>query len=168
MPMPEPFPRIALVHALEESVLPARQAFARHWPQAFAFDLLDTSLAVDRAAAGRLDDSMMSRFRALADYAVTYAGRGGRTRGILFSVTAAGALEALKAGDGDRHDSLVAEAVARLGDVDAVILGQFSLARAHDSAARATSAPIITTPRSAVEALRARVLADMTQEDRNH
>jgi Asp/Glu/hydantoin racemase len=236
LPATDPVARIALIHALEESVAPARRAFARHWPEAFAFDLLDTSLAVDRAHAGRLDDTMTRRFHALADYVVTYAGKGGRTAGILFtcsafgpaidavkartaipvlrpneaafaaalgvgdrlglivsfepsrlslehelramataqrrdativSVTAAGALEALKAGDGDRHDSLVAEAVARLGDVDAVILGQFSLARAYDSAARATSSPVITTPRSAVEALRAKVLAAPSQEDRN-
>jgi Asp/Glu/hydantoin racemase len=72
---------------------------------------------------------------------------------------AAGALEALKAGDGDRHDLLVADAAVRLvGDVDAIVLGQFSLARAHDGVALRTGMPVITTPRSAVELLRARVL----------
>jgi Asp/Glu/hydantoin racemase len=237
MPAVDAVARIALIHALEESVMPARAAFARHWPEAFTFDLLDTSLAIDLAHAGELDDSMMLRFRALADYATTYAGagKGGRTAGILFTcsafgpaidavktratvpvlrpneaafeaalriggrlglvvsfepsrhalerelramaaahhrevsivcATAAGALEALKAGDGDRHDALVAEAVAGLGNVDAVILGQFSLARAHDRAALATSVPIITTPGSAVEALRAKVLAGASRQDR--
>ena len=38
-------PRIALIHALEESVLPARAAFDAEWPEAFCFDLLDASLA---------------------------------------------------------------------------------------------------------------------------
>jgi Asp/Glu/hydantoin racemase len=169
----------------------------------------------------------MARFGALADYAATNAGKGGRTAGILFTCSAfgpaidavkarvmipvlrpneaafesalavgdklglivsfepsrasleeelramakerrrdvtiraevaAGALEALKAGDGDHHDLLVADAAARLGGVDAIILGQFSLARAHDRAKAAARVPVITTPRSAVEALRARVL----------
>lgn len=234
MPGTDALVRIALIHALEESVQPARQAFARHWPEAFAFDLVDTSLAIDRADAGRLDASMMSRFRALADYAATHAGRGGRAAGILFtcsafgpaidavkaslpipvlrpnesafeaalqkgdrlglvvsfepsrlalenelramaaasgrtvsvrSVTAVGALEALKAGDGDRHDALAAEAAATLGPVDAVILGQFSLARAHDRVADATPAAIVTTPRSAVEALRAKVTGGTREEN---
>jgi Asp/Glu/hydantoin racemase len=79
---------------------------------------------------------------------------------------AVGALEALKAGAGDRHDVLVADAAVRLGDVDVIVLGQFSLARAHDRAAVATGAPVVTTPRSAVEALRARVLGRETREER--
>jgi Asp/Glu/hydantoin racemase len=229
MPAADPVARIALIHALEESVRPAREAFAHHWPEAFAFDLLDTSLAIDRAEAGRLDDDMMARFRTLADYAATSGGKGGRTAGILFTCSAfgpaidavkarvtipvlrpneaafesalnmgdklglvvsfepsrasleeelramgkerrcdvtirtevaAGALEALKAGDGDRHDLLVADAAVRLaGHVDAIILGQFSLARAHDRVALGAGIPVITTPRSAVEGLRARVLS---------
>lgn len=231
IPAADAVARIALIHALEESVRPAREAFAHHWPEAFAFDLLDTSLAVDRAETGRLDERMMARFRTLADYAATNAGKGGRTAGILFTCSAfgpainavkawvtipvlrpneaafeaalnmgdklglvvsfkpsrasleeelramakerrrdvtirtevaAGALEALKAGDGDRHDLLVADAAARLGDVDAIILGQFSLARAHDRVALHAGLPVITTPRSAVEGLRARVLGHNT------
>jgi len=226
--------RVALIHALEESVHPAREAFAHYWPEAFAFDLLDTSLAVDRAEAGRLDEPMMTRFRTLADYAASSVGKGGRTAGILFtcsafgpaidavkaaapvpvlrpneaafeaalrigarlgivvsfepsrsqledelsaiarergrdvairSVTAAGALEALKAQDSDRHDLLVADAALQLvDDVDAIILGQFSLARAYDRVAASTGLPVITTPRSAVEGLRARVLGRSAQE----
>jgi Asp/Glu/hydantoin racemase len=220
--------RIALIDALEESVRPAREAFAHYWPEAFAFDLLDTSLAVDRAETGRLDENMMARFRTLADYAATNAGKGGRAAGILFTCSAfgpaidavkarvaipvlrpneaafeaalnmgdklglvvsfepsrasleeelramakerrrdvtirtevaAGALEALKAGHGGRHDLLVADAAVRLvGDVGAIVLGQFLLARAHDRAKAAAGIPVITTPRSAVEGLRARVL----------
>jgi Asp/Glu/hydantoin racemase len=228
MPAADAVARIALIHALEESVGPAREAFAHSWPEAFAFDLLDTSLAVDRAEAGRLDEPMMMRFRTLADYAASSIGKGGRTAGILFTcsafgpaidavkpavsvpvlrpneaafesalrmgdrlglvvsfepsrapleeelraiandqgrdvtirtVTAEGALEALKAQDGDRHDLLAAGAALQLaGDVDVIILGQFSLARAHDRVAATTRLPVITTPRSAVEALRMLVL----------
>ncbi len=79
------------------------------------------------------------------------------------TAVAAGALEALKAGDADRHDLLVADAAARLvGDVDAIVLGQFSLARAHDRVALHTGMPVITTPRSAVEGFRARALGHNT------
>ncbi|HEY1940830.1 MAG TPA: aspartate/glutamate racemase family protein [Roseiarcus sp.] len=220
--------RIALIHALEESVGPAREAFAQLWPEAFTYDLLDTSLAVDRAHAGRLDGAMVARFHALAEYASAYAGKGGATAGILFTCSAfgpaidavknsaaipvirpneaafesaleagdriglvvsfepsraslerelrdmagarhrevtvacavaEGALEALKAGDGARHDRLVADAVARLPAVDVIVLGQFSLARARDLASRTSPVPIITTPHSAVEALKTMVQA---------
>ena len=98
MPAADAIARIALIHALEESVGPAREAFARHWPEAFAFDLLDTSLAIDRAEAGRLNDDMMARFLSLANYAAAHAGKGGRTAGILFTCSAFGpAIDAVKA-----------------------------------------------------------------------
>lgn len=90
-------PRIALIHALEESVVPARAAFRAHWPEARFFDLLDTSLAVDLAEAGRLDDAMMRRFQTLADYAADTGGADERTAGILFTCSAfAPAIDAVK------------------------------------------------------------------------
>ncbi|ESQ82264.1 hypothetical protein AEAC466_18125 [Asticcacaulis sp. AC466] len=218
--------RIALIHALEESVLPIRAAFANLWPEAYTFDLLDTSLAVDLAHAGKLDDAMMTRFQTLADYALASEGKGGRTQGILFTcsafgpaieavkarvsvpvlrpneaafeaalelgnriglvvtfapsldalkrelldmaavrgrkidvhaVLADGALAALKSGDADRHDQLAAHAAASLGDVDAIVLGQFSLARAGSAIEISTGRPVVTTPESSVERLRRRV-----------
>ncbi|TIW10433.1 MAG: hypothetical protein E5V66_18125 [Mesorhizobium sp.] len=91
-------PRIALIHALEESVEPARAAFQQLWPQAYCFDLLDTSLAIDRAEAGKLDDLMVQRFLTLADYAAGSSGRGGATAGILFTCSAFGpAIDTVKA-----------------------------------------------------------------------
>ena len=90
-------PRIALIHALEESVVPARTAFREHWPEALIFDLLDTSLAVDLAEAGRLDQAMMDRFGTRAGYAAGTVGAGGRTAGILFTCSAfAPAIDAVK------------------------------------------------------------------------
>lgn len=226
MQQPEPQGRIALIHALEESVAPARAAFATVWPEAYCFDLLDTSLAVDRAKRGILDQAMFGRFRALADYATSSEGLGGRTSGILFtcsafgpaidavkvetrvpvlrpnesafeealeagsrvglvvsfgpslnsledelnamaaergravtirSVLADGALTALKQGDGATHDRLVADAARRLTDVDVIILGQFSLARAQAEMERHSGPPIVTTPRSAAEAMRRKI-----------
>jgi Asp/Glu/hydantoin racemase len=232
MPPPDPQARIALIHALEESVAPARAAFASAWPEAYGFDLLDTSLAVDRAQRGRLDEAMFGRFRALADYAASSEGLGGKTAGILFtcsafgpaidavkaatgvpvlrpnesafaealelgsrlglvvsfgpsldsledelnamardrgqtltvrSALAEGALAALKQGDGAAHDRLVADAARRLADVDAIILGQFSLARARAEIERHAGPPIVTTPQSAARALRRKIMAAGSQ-----
>ncbi|QCI68932.1 aspartate/glutamate racemase family protein [Phreatobacter stygius] len=216
-------PRIALVHALEESVLPARAAFRELWPEAACFDLLDTALAVDLAARGSLDQPMVDRFLTLGRYAAATEGLGGPARAMLFTcsafgpaidavkqalpipvfrpneaafgealglggsiailvsfppslpsltrelqdeadargipvtiegIVAEGALAALKAGDGATHDRLVAEAAARLSGADAIILGQFSLARARGAVEAATKARVITTPDAAVRALR--------------
>ena len=90
-------PRIALIHALEESVLPARSAFTAHWPQARAFDLLDTSLATDLAARGSLDQAMTERFLTLGRYAAASEGTAGPAKAILFTCSAFGpAIDAVK------------------------------------------------------------------------
>ena len=81
-------PRIALIHALAESVQPIHAAFERQWPEAVLFDLLDTSLARDLACAGRLDPRMIERFLALGRYAAGTSGEGGRTAAILFTCSA--------------------------------------------------------------------------------
>jgi Asp/Glu/hydantoin racemase len=96
-PITDAAPRIALIHALEESVLPARAAFAAHWPEAQAFDLLDTSLATDLAARGRLDAAMTERFLTLARYAAATEATSGPARAILFTCSAFGpAINAVK------------------------------------------------------------------------
>ncbi|MDO7837522.1 aspartate/glutamate racemase family protein [Sphingobium sp. HBC34] len=220
---PEMRPRIALIHALSDSVGPCRAAFARLWPEAYCFDLLDTSLSQDRAAIGQLDASIMHRVQALADYAEASGGEAGTTQALLFTcsafgpaiesvqrltrlpvfkpneaafiaavtmassiglvvtfeasfeslsnelrryaeitgrsvaiqgVVAKGALTALQAGDGARHDTLVAEAAATLRSADMIVLGQFSLARAAQEVERRTCLPVITTPEAAVLGLR--------------
>lgn len=203
--------RIALIHALAQSPPPAHAAFARGWPEARIFDLMDTSLSADLAATGRIDAAMIERFIALA----RYAARTGAD-GILFTCSAfgaaidackrdlaipvlkpneaaleqaaaigprialiasfpdtlpsmatelraiapaaaivecvvPGALTALAAGDGATHDRLVADAVAALPPVDAVLLTQFSLARA---APAITGRRVLTTPDGAVAKLR--------------
>jgi Asp/Glu/hydantoin racemase len=224
--------RIALIHALSESVEPARAAFAEQWPDAYCFDLLDTSLADDRADRAEIDPTMIERFISLAAYARSTVGRSGKTAGILFTCSAFGpaidavkacstfpvlrpneaafdaamkrgdclglvvsfqsslasledefsrlaeirgravviksmcvgdALAALKRGEGDTHDRLVAEAAARTTDVDALILGQFSMARAQSAVERVCALSVITTPRSAVDALRRAVMIDRSE-----
>lgn len=78
---------------------------------------------------------------------------------VLHSALAEGALAALNAGDGDRHDALVAEAALRLKNEGAqvIALAQFSLARARDAVAARTGLPVLTTVDSIVRALRARL-----------
>jgi Asp/Glu/hydantoin racemase len=90
--------RIALIHALEESVAPSHAAFASAWPDAYTFDLLDTSLSDDRASAGTLEPQMLRRINQLACYAASTSGKSGTTRGILFTCSAFGpAIDAAKA-----------------------------------------------------------------------
>ena len=69
---------------------------------------------------------------------------------------AEGVLAALDAGDAAAHDRLAADASRSLiGRCDAILLGQFSLARAAPVVAAATGLPVVTTPESAVRRLRA-------------
>lgn len=65
-----------------------------------------------------------------------------------------GALAALKAGAGAEHDALVARAAAEFPAVDAIVLAQFSMARAAASIAPVKGRRVLTTPESAVEKLR--------------
>jgi Asp/Glu/hydantoin racemase len=81
----------------------------------------------------------------------------GRERGQELTITAVvaeGALAALQAGRGEEHDHLVAEAATRLPGVDALVLGQFSLARAAKAIPSLQGRVVLTTPDSAVEKLR--------------
>ena len=66
------------------------------------------------------------------------------------SVCVPEAMKALDAGDGEAHDRLLARAAPQLGECDAVMLAQFSTARARDAVAAALRCPVITSPTSAV------------------
>ena len=72
----------------------------------------------------------------------------------LLTVFVPDAFEALQAGRGEAHDRLIAQAVAALPPHDAVMLAQFSMARAAAAAACCTEAPVFTSPDSAVRRLR--------------
>jgi Asp/Glu/hydantoin racemase len=72
---------------------------------------------------------------------------------------AEGAFDALRAGDGGRHDALVTAALRKLaGSVDVIVLAQASMARAVGGAESldvgGRSVPILTSPRLGVERLR--------------
>jgi aspartate/glutamate racemase len=64
------------------------------------------------------------------------------------------ALTALQAGDGAQHDALLAAVAPKLGHCDAVMLAQFSTARARDAVASVVKCPVLASPDSAVLAMR--------------
>jgi hypothetical protein len=72
----------------------------------------------------------------------------------LHAAQAVGALEALMAGDLDRHDRAVAAAVASLPRCDAVLLGQLTMARAAPLASKVAGVGVLTSPDTAVARLR--------------
>jgi hypothetical protein len=64
------------------------------------------------------------------------------------------ALTALQAGDGAQHDALLAAVAPKLGHCDALMLAQFSTARARDAVARVVNCPVLVSPDSAVLAMK--------------
>jgi len=72
---------------------------------------------------------------------------------------AAAAMDALNRGDGAAHDRAALQAAQALKaqGCSVIALAQFSLARAQASIAEATGLPVLTTPDSAVRALRRRL-----------
>ncbi|MHA1528268.1 MAG: aspartate/glutamate racemase family protein [Alphaproteobacteria bacterium] len=68
------------------------------------------------------------------------------------------ALEAMHAGDGARHDALIAEAAAR-ADEPVLVLGQYSMARAAGLVEKQAGRPAITGPELAVRMLKTLVEA---------
>ena len=72
----------------------------------------------------------------------------------LQAILADGAMDALRAGDAETHNRLVAEAAARLRGVDAIMLAHFSTARALNAVKARVSVPVLTAPDAAVARLR--------------
>lgn len=72
---------------------------------------------------------------------------------------AEGAMDALNNGDVERHDALIVQSALRLvrQGCDVIALAQFSMARAQDAVRRVVPVPVLTTPGSAVMALRRRL-----------
>ncbi|HSS65477.1 MAG TPA: aspartate/glutamate racemase family protein [Gammaproteobacteria bacterium] len=95
-------------------------------------------------------DSLRSQIEAHAGS----RGRAVRVEGVFVE----DAMGALNDGDGARHDALIARAVGELSGVDAVLLAQFSMARAAVAAAPRSPGPLLTSPASAVARLRSLVI----------
>lgn len=72
------------------------------------------------------------------------------------TVLVEGALDALKSGDAQTHNRLLATSAVRLAHCDAIMLAHFSTSRAYDAVSRVVEPPVLTAPRAAVEELRSR------------
>jgi len=68
------------------------------------------------------------------------------------------AMDALNAGDGERHDRLIAARAPALAGCEVVLLAQFSTARAAPAVSAVLDAPVLTSPRSAVQALKEAII----------
>lgn len=73
----------------------------------------------------------------------------------LVTACAPAAMPALNRGEGAAHDAMLAEASVVLKDCDAIMLAQFSTARARAAVEKATGKPVLTSPDAAVRAMRA-------------
>ena len=87
------------------------------------------------------------------DFTALALARGSRAQ--LVTACAPAAMPALTRGDAATHDSLLAESARTLKDCDAIMLAQFSTARARAPVEAATGRPVLTSPDSAVRAMRA-------------
>jgi Asp/Glu/hydantoin racemase len=80
-----------------------------------------------------------------------------RARGVVPTIMTRvvdGALAALQAGDAARHDGLIQDAARTFASADAILLTQFSMARAARGLAVGGAGRVLTTPDSAVAKLR--------------
>lgn len=64
------------------------------------------------------------------------------------------AMTALRAGDAETHNRLIAEQAGKLGGFDTVMLAHFSTSRAQQALSPLLGAPVLSAPGAAVERLR--------------
>src|SRR5215472_118069 len=78
----------------------------------------------------------------------------GQSRATIETYCVPGAMDALRAGDGEEHNRLIAEVAPRFADRDAVLLAHFSTARAAPAVMAVLDRPVLTSPGSAVARLK--------------
>lgn len=76
----------------------------------------------------------------------------------LRSIFVPDAMDVLNAGDGERHDRLIAARAAELAGCDVVLLAQFSTARAAPAVSAVVTCPVLTSLQSAVERLKTAII----------
>jgi Asp/Glu/hydantoin racemase len=87
-----------------------------------------------------------------------FRAQAARSGAQLTSFTVPEAMTALRNGDQDIHNRLVADKAAELSGFDAIMLAHFSTSRAADEARRRTATPVFAAPEAAVEEMRRRIL----------
>ena len=113
--------------------------------------MLDEALlaGADLALIATFEPSIPSLRKELEELA---ASRGMQLR--LKTRTVPAAIAALQKGQGAEHDRLIAAAARELGPCDALVLGQFSMARAAARIAMTPGRKVLTSPHSAVSRLK--------------
>ncbi|MEO8651405.1 MAG: arylsulfatase [Hyphomicrobiaceae bacterium] len=75
-------------------------------------------------------------------------------RATLKTIVVDGAMDALRKGDAQTHNELVAARAGELADCDAIMLAHFSTSRALEKVSAATSVAVLTAPDAAVDRLK--------------
>lgn len=94
----------------------------------------------------------------LSDDIERYASARGLTYSIASDVVP-GAFDLVVAGDREGHDRLIVEAAARMTDVDALMMGQFSMGLVPKKIAPVEGRPVLTAPHTAVAKLKGMLAA---------
>lgn len=76
------------------------------------------------------------------------------TEATLRTIVVDGAMDALRKGDAQTHNELVAARAGELADCDAIMLAHFSTSRALEKVSAATTVPVLTAPDAAVDRLK--------------
>jgi hypothetical protein len=77
----------------------------------------------------------------------------------LKTIVVDGAMDALRKGDAETHNKLVAARAPELADCDAIMLAHFSTSRALERVSAAVAKPVLTAPDAAVDRMKAMVVA---------
>lgn len=81
------------------------------------------------------------------------------SQAVLKTIVVEGAMDALRKGDAETHNQLVAARASEFADCDAVMLAHFSTSRAATRVSAAITVPVLTAPDAAVDQLRAKLSA---------
>ena len=75
----------------------------------------------------------------------------------LETIVVEGAMDALRKGDADRHNALIAARATELAHCDAIMLAHFSTSRALAAVTAAVKTPVLTAPDAAVDRIKAAI-----------
>jgi len=85
-----------------------------------------------------------------------FVGEAG-AKATLETIVVEGAMDALRGGDADRHNALIAARAPELAHCDAIMLAHFSTARALTQTRAQVDKPVLASPAAAVAKMRALV-----------
>ncbi len=77
------------------------------------------------------------------------------SKATLRTIVVEGAMDALRKGDAETHNTLIAARALELTNCDAIMLAHFSTSRAYARTCEAVKIPVLTSPNSAVDQMRA-------------